>query len=468
MSAITATNTARPGMLRIPIARGLLYVLVLSFPFFSIEPKIFRPDWWIGGALIAVFALNVLTGGRVRIDPIGYSVLGFNAAVILSTAVNFWSWEAAQWVEFLTLWLQLVFATLLYFALANLKLSVPQMRLLLKLWTGTAVVVAIYALYQALARKVGLPFAYVPYLHSEPSPWALEGGLGLAGYVRPSSVLREPAYLGAYLLAPLLVTAVLTRFRRDHVWLFKTREWNRASLLALLAGFVVSLALSGYITLLGVILTAALLSRPGRKLALGVIGIGVVAFILTATVSLAMDLRLISAILEKFRRAMSTVILAEEIEEISIPGTSEGVRFQGVVLALSTWVHHPITGIGLNQLQFVGKSYSPEMLLSHVVETGYIWNIWLEVLVQSGALGLLFYGLIWFQALKMMWVVFRKSGEPWRWLGFAFFFVLLGTIIGGFMGGPFTFPLYWFYLGVASIILQAWQREQYANLNALS
>jgi hypothetical protein len=156
MSTLTAIRTTKTRSSRIPIARVLLYLLVLSFPFFGVEPKIFRPDWWIGGALIVVFAFSVLARGRLRVDPMGHAVLWFNAAVLLSTAVNFWSSEAAQaqWVEFLTLWLQLIFATLLYFE------------------------------------------------------WAL----GFAGYVRSSSVLREPTDLGNYLLGPLLIAAILTLF----------------------------------------------------------------------------------------------------------------------------------------------------------------------------------------------------------------------------------------------------------------
>ena len=463
MSAITATNTARPGMLRIPIARGLLYLLVLSFPFFSIEPKIFRPDWWIGGFLIVVFLFSALARGRFYVDPIGYSVLWFNIVVILSTLVNFWrwEWEAAQWSEFLTLWLQLVFASLLYFAMTNLKLSASQLRFLLRLWTVIAVVVALYGLYQTLARNLYLPLAYLPHLHSEPSPWSLEWGLGFAGYVRPSSVLREPTYLGNYLLAPLIITAMLTFFRKDQIWLFKSRGWNRASMFILFATFIASFALAGYIALLGVILIASLLNRPSRKLALRITATCGVILVLTAIGARVIDLRFIEAIVERLKWAVPILILAKDIGAV---GASEGVRLQAIVLALSTWIHHPIMGIGLNQLQFIGKLYAPDMLLPHVIETGYIWNMWLEVLIQSGALGLFFFGLIWFQALRMMWAIYRRSGEPWRWLGFVFFFVLLSTMIRGLMGGPFIFTLYWFYLGISSIIYRLARNEQNVQL----
>jgi len=460
MSAIAA-SAAKPGTLRLPVARALLYFLLLSFPFFSIEPKIFRPDWWIGGALIVVFVFNVLAQGRFRLDRIGYAVLGFNAAVLLSTAVNFWGWKAAQWSEFLTLWLQLLFATLLYLALANLKFSAPQLRSLLKFWVGVAVVVALYGLYQALARNLNWPLAYLPCLHFKPTPWQLKWGLGFAGYVRPSSVLREPTYLGTYLLAPLLITATLTFFKRDQAWLFKNKQRNRASLLVLFAAFVVSFALAGYITLLMVTLIAAILSRSSRKWALHIVGIAIVVFLLITTVSWALDLQFFDAIAKRFERVMASVTLAGEVSTVDPSGR---VRLQEALLALFTWAHHPVVGVGLNQLEFVGRLYASSTMLTHVVEKGHIHNMWLEVLVQSGTIGFLFFGLIWFQALKMMWAVFRRGDEPIKWLGFSFFFVLLATMIRGLMGGPFIFTLYWFYLGMASIIYRVARSEQHAHL----
>jgi len=460
MSAIAA-SAARPGTLRLPVTRGLLYLLVLSFPFFSIQPKIFRPDWWIGGALIVLSAFSILVRGRLRVDPIGRAVLWFNVAVILSTAVNLIRWGAAQWGEFLTLWLQLVFATLLYLALANLRLSAPQLRSLLRFWIGVAVVVALYGLYQTLARNLNWPLAYLPYLHSKPTPWALEWGLGFAGYVRPSSVLREPTYLGNYLLAPLLIVAALTFFKGDRSWLFKSKQRNRASLLVLFAAFVVSFALAGYITLLAVMLIAAVSNRSSRKLVLRTTGVAIIVFVLIAIVSWRFHLQFFDAIAERSKRVIATVTSAEEAGAVDPSGR---VRLQEALLALFTWTRHPVVGVGLNQLQFVGSLYAPETMPIRLAERGYTHNMWLAVLVQCGAVGSIFFGLIWFQALRMMWVVFRQGGEPLRWLGFAFFFVLLATMIRGLMGGPFTFTLYWFYLGMASIIHRIARSEQHAQL----
>lgn len=461
MSGIPA-STARPVTLRLPIARGLLYLLLLSFPFFSIKPEIFRPDWWTGGALIVVFAFSVLARGRFRIDPIGYAVLGFNAAVLLSTVVNFWSWEATQWSEFFTLWLQLVFVTLLYLALANLKLSNPQLRSLVRFWIGVAVVVALYGLYQTLARNLGGPLAYLPYLHPEPTlSKVLKWKLIFAGYIRPSSVLREPTYLANYLLAPLLITSTLMFFKRDRSWLFKSKQLNGIVLLILFAAFALSFALAGYITLLAVMLIAAVLNRSSRKWALYFAGTVIVVFLLVVIASWNLNLQLFDAIAQRFKRVVATVTLTEEAGAVDPSGR---VRLQEVLLALSTWIHHPVVGVGLNQLQFVGRLYAPETIPGQLVERGYTHNIWLRVLVDLGSVGFFFFGLIWFQALRMMWSIFRRSKEPWKFLGFAFFFVLLATMIRGTMSGSFAFTLYWFYLAMASIVYRAARSEQHVRL----
>jgi len=460
MSAIPAARTVRPARLRLPVAGGLLYLLILSFPFFSIKPEIFRPDWWISGALIVVFAFHVLVRGRLRVDPIGRAVLWFNGVVILSTAVNSGGWEAAQWSEFLTLWLQLVLATLLYLALANLKFSVPRLRFLLRLWIGVAVVVALYGLYQALARNLDLPMAYLPYLHSVPTEKQLQAGLGYGGYVRPSSFLREPTYLGNYLLAPLVLTAVLVFYRQDRTWLFRDRRLNYALLLLLLSALLASFALAAYVTLALLLFISLFINRFTRRLALRLLLALLVVFAVLVVTSETLEVPFIQGLITRSSMILSVLFTGE----ITAAGPSVPTRYQEIILALSTWIHHPVLGVGLNQLQFVGVHYAPEYLPSWVVERGYSHNMWLGILVQLGVVGFFFFGLIWFRSLRMMSVVSRKSEIPLRWLALGSFFVLLATMIRGFMGGPFTFTLYWFYLGLASMIYRLARSERNAQL----
>lgn len=459
MSTIAALTRPEPRGIRIPLTRALLYLLILAFPFFSVQPKIFRPDWWVGGALILAFGFEVLLRGRFRLDTIGKAVLGLHVAVLLSLAMNFWGWGRAQWGEFLTLWAQLVFATLLYLALSNLKLSTSQLRFLLRLWIGVAVVVALYGLYQALARNLDLPLAYLP-LYPKPTEWSLQVGLGYGGYIRPSSFFSEPTYQGTYLLAPLVLAVVLVFYRQDRIWLFRDRRLNYTLLLLLLSALLVSFALAAYVTLTLLVFIALFINRFTRKLALRLFLALLVVFTALVVVAQTLEVPFIQGLITRVSMNLNALFIGE----ITAADPSMSNRYQEVILALLTWAHHPIFGVGLNQLQFVGRQYASLELMSWLVEQGYTHNIWLEVLVQLGAVGFFFFGLMWLLGLKTMGWVFHKSEGPLRWAALGFFFVLLATMIRGVMGGPFTFTLYWFYLGMASMIYKLARSEQHARL----
>lgn len=442
--------------MRLPITRWLLYALILAFPFFGVEPKLVRPDWWAGTLLILVFGLSVLREGRLRVDPIGQAALGLHAAVFLSLMVNFWGWEGAQWKEFFTLWAQLVFATLLYFALANLRLSLEGLRAIFRLWIGVALVVALYGLYQALARNFEWPLAYLPYLHPERLP----SGLAFAGYVRPSSFLREPTYLGMYLLGPTLFAGVLLFLRQDQAWLWGSRASNVVAFTVMLLALLASFALAAYLTL-GTVLLLGLLLNPRLRRPLARIGggllIGLAAFLLA---SKALRIPFAQAVEERLVRVASTVL---PLETGKIDPSARTRLFEAG-LALRVWSHHPVFGVGLNQLQFVGVHFLPDdaaLWQTRLAERGYTHNMWLAILSQLGAVGFLFFGLLWIQGLRMMHLVFRRA-HPKRLLrgpAFGLFYVLLATVIRGLMGGPFTFVLYWFYLGLASVIYRLYRRE---------
>lgn len=446
--------------IRLPITRWLLYLLILSFPFFSIEPKIFRPDWWVGGAFILVFVANMLVRGKFCLDSIGKAVIGLHITVLLSVAVNAWEWQASQWTEFFTLWVQLLFATLLYFALASLKLSVAQMKVLLKLLISVAVIVALYGLYQAVARNLDLPLAYLPYLHWVPTEHQLQVGLGYGGYIRPASFFREPTYLGEYLLAPLWITATLVFYRRDIIWLFRSHRLNIVLLICLLGGLLVSFALAAYVTLVTLFLISLLIDRSTRKTAFR----ATLVLILTLAAFIGVSKMLDIPFLQGLTTRVSWMVEALSREELTAADPSVATRYLEIILALSTWVHHPLFGVGLNQLQFKGAYYATGTFPSWIVETGYTHNIWLEVLVQLGAVGFFFYGLIWLRALRMLRAVFLKGREPIRWLGLSFMFVVLAMMIRGLMGGPFTLLLIWFYLGMASIVSRLARGERDARL----
>ncbi len=455
MSAYVTAVGARSRPLRLPISQVLIYLLVVAFPFFSVEPTILRPDWWVGSLLILAFTFRVFLNGRLRLDHIARVALGLHAAVLLSVAVNFWNWKGPQWLEFSTLWLQFLFATLLYLALVNLKISQEQLRSVLRLWIFVAVIVSLYGLYQVLARNLDWPLAYLPYLHPVPTKFYLEWGLGFSGYVRPSSFLREPSYLGNYLLGPLLVTAILLFLGQDRLWLFRSRLANHAALWVILLALLSSFAVSTYLTLALVFLVGWLLDRRASRLFLRM-GMLLLA-IMTALILIfqMLEIPFINALWDRGARIIRVFIPSEGMPIDS----STRTRFGRMLFGLNVWIHHPMFGVGLNQLQFVGTQYAPAGFYSQAVEEGVMHSIWLEILAQTGMVGFIFFSFMWIRGLQMMRETFSNAEDRFRGLALAFWYVLVATMIRGFMDSPsFILPQYWFYLGMTSIIYNASRR----------
>lgn len=472
--------------LSLSISRWLLYLLILAFPFFSIQPKYFRPDWWIGSLLILAFGATLLKEKRTpTLDPIGKAILGLHIVVILSLIVNGRNWGGAEWTEFATLWLQFLFATLLYFATANLSLSSDELKHLLRLLIGGSVVISVYGVYQVFARNLDLPLAYIPHLN--PSPDRLPSGLAFGGYIRPSSFLKEPTYLGMYLLGPLLLTATLIFYHQDHVWLFRSRWMNVAAFSCILLAWIATFSLAAYITLAVLLLGAFLFDRAARMFTLYLGTLIILHAVFFLAISTQTGVPVTRAIVERATRILTTVQKSEMPSPQTTPkqvsqsdgnsSTYDGdssakvrpkkdpstrARLEEAILGFRTWVHYPLFGIGLNQLQFVGKRYAPEDFRQRIVRRGYMHNVWLEVLVQTGIMGALFFLLVWLQGVRMMRDVFRKHAGPLRVLALSMFYVLLALMLRGFWGGPFHFTLYWFYLGLVSMVYRFYRRQHEA------
>ena len=133
----------------------LLALLTISLSFFSVweVAGLVRPDWIVGGLLVVSFLLAVLLRPRIAINGIGWWVLLINLAVVIGT-VNLFNAGPYQIQEFVTLWGQLIFASLLLFAISNVKISVRKLQIIMKVWVHSALLVATYGIYQAIGRNM--------------------------------------------------------------------------------------------------------------------------------------------------------------------------------------------------------------------------------------------------------------------------------------------------------------------------
>lgn len=436
----------------------LLGLFVLSLPFFPVwqGEGLVRPDWIVGGVLILLFFLRVALRQRMILTHVAPWVVLLNLAALMSS-INLWSSNASQVqvYEFSTVWLQLVNASLLFFAISNARVSRLRLLSILRLWVAAACLVAIYGIYQAFARNLGWPLAYVPLLNPRPSPSHLSWGLGFGGYIRPSSILREPSYLGEYLLGPLLLTMYGLFYGKDRGLLFKSGLVNRMIFVVLMTAFVLAFSLSAYWTF-AVVLFVGIWDRRVRTSTARAIVVVLLLVIVGALIGQTAG-GFLFGVSERSGRILALAIGCE-----ATPGrvdSSTLTRLTEAAVALQLWSSSPLIGVGLNSVEFaaVGAGLDvPEWFIRQgFLDRGYVHSMWLQALAEMGAIGFLALLGVYWSALNMMLSTFRRSNCVMRTLAVAFFYILLADATTGVMGGTYFRTAYWFDLGMASLVHSA-------------
>lgn len=432
----------------------LLALFIFSIPFFSIYRKegIIRPDWIAGGLLIVVFILRFLIKPRLGAGSTGYWVLALNFAAVLS-ALNLIDASIDQRQEFLTAWLQLIFASLLFFAIASMKIYRHHLRILLKLWIVLAFVISAYGIYQAFARNLGWPLAYVPLLNpTDLSPSQLSSGLGFGGYIRPSSILREPSYLGMYLVPPLMIMGILLLLKQDREWLFQKRAYNRVIFATMLLAFVLAFSLSAYLTMLGIFL-ALLVDWRLRAIRGAIVFVSVIMMGLAFT--MLSEMPFMKGVEYRLERVFIPLTQGE-IERGEMD-TSAHTRLTEAGVAFRVWLTSPLYGVGLNSVEFAVLENNIEVPLWFIyagrLERGYVHNMWLQALAEMGLLGFFSMLGIYFSLLRQIRRNEQSVDQTGKALLRGFFYVLVADMIRGFMGGTYFHTFYWFNLAFACLVL---------------
>ena len=360
---------------RITASVILLALFSVSLPFFSIWAKggLIRPDWIVGGLLIVSFLFGVLLRPRIAINRVGWWVLILNLVAVISF-VNLFNAGPSQMQEFATIWVQLLFGSVLFFAISNVKVSMPRLQIITKVWVLSAFLVATYGIYQAFARNMDLPFAYVPLLNPSSSS-QLSWGLGFAEYVRPSSIMSEPSYLGNYLIAPFLLTMIVSFYGRDRDLLFKKRLFNRIILVALVASLILSFSLSTYVTLIGVLFIALW----DRRIRTFVIKKGMIVLVSVLAIVLIIQMLGVNFLSATGRFERITSLLVGQEAAPGDVDPSASARLTEATIALRVWASKPLTGVGLNNLEFAALEHAPDTP-ERIVARGSVHSMWLQAL----------------------------------------------------------------------------------------
>ncbi|WP_135820854.1 hypothetical protein [Halostella litorea] len=359
----------------------LLSAVVLAVPFygwalFRIGPfPVGRPDLLAIGVLTIYVTVCVLFRHQLRLDVPSLLLLGWVAEII---GIGFWVFLTGKHIlDFTTVFVQLVLLVGTYVAVVNVTLSENGVIALLRLWTLSAISMALFGFYQGVARVFSLPFAYLRFNIPEP------GTVQRAGYdplfpevFRVASVFAEPSWYGAHLLPPTVLCLVLVA-QGSRKTLFHSR-WSLVGATAILvAGIVQSASTTSYIALVGAIFAYVVpvsIYRGPFQLR-HVLGATTAGALVVANVP---SLRLVA--LELVELSRETVVWLQTGNEAVLSFASATYRFTNNYQTLQYWASldpvHMLFGQGLNHLANTSA-----------VQGTSSSNSYLQLLVDTGAVG---------------------------------------------------------------------------------
>jgi hypothetical protein len=379
------------------------------FHIFTVMQRGIKPVWVAGTLFIASIAgLWFVQKRPVRFTSVAIALLLFNAAALIS-ALNLVDTGLSQWMDYVTVWVQLVFSTFLVLGASQLSTSDRQVRFLIHIWLGLAFLLSLYALYQVLARPLGWPFGYLPILNPSMAGDYIRGGR-FGNFIRPSSVYAEPGFFGEFLLSPLILSWFLWFYHDQENVIFSESTVIGVMCLTIQAAFILSFSLAAWAALAGAILIGAF-DRYTREPLLKLTGVmlvsGVVLGFLFQPV-LGDNFAEIA-----FVRTQETVsnVLGQEKDTAEqatrYDQNSAGNRLARARASFDVWWNHPWTGVGLNNHHY----YFPD----HVAPEAHIGM--LMVLSNMGLIGLSGFLCIFWCAFSLLRTL-RNTVQPFstEWL----------------------------------------------------
>lgn len=411
---------------------GLLFYSYPALVVFVDGTRVLRPDWLLSLPLFVYvgFVRREVTVGRPASWALGFLAIGLASAVASGLA------DPAQ---FLTVYLQLAYAIGLFVALASLQPGVDAFRAMLRIWVLMLAVLGAYAVYQAAAFQLGLPFAD-PYLLEDPNNF--QNGFDIGGYPRPAAVFEEPSWFASALVTGVAVLVPCVASGR-RVLFSRAGQW--AALGAIVGGVAVSGALSGYLTLgaAGVLF----LALPDTRRFAATTGIALAVPATTGiAAAAALDLEFIAVMARRFERVIGALISG-----IEPGGSSVHVRYARYLAALRAWASAPVLGVGLGQYAaWIDKNPLPGV--SRLVVTGrslrMIHGVWFEVPATTGLLGLVAFVGTWLETIREEVSAFASTDGTERVLVVAVLALTLVQLVDWSWGFSLVHPYRWGLIGL--------------------
>ncbi|HEY6148617.1 MAG TPA: hypothetical protein VIZ69_13005 [Thermoanaerobaculia bacterium] len=431
------------------LALALFLCTGLAVPFYAF-PVIRTAGRFVDAATLfaGLFAATclLLLGLRRRIPPLGFLVvaaIGVPLLVLIEPRPPLF--EPPAFASSFGHWLLVVSV----FAGASLLRPTREARLrLVRSGALIGAAVALFALYQAFGHRAGWPGTGSLLTSAQREPLRLMP-VGDLGYVRPTSVFLEPAWLGGYLA---FVMAGL-------FGLLPARGSGRrgagiavaAALAIVLLAILATVSWGAYLDL-GAVLIVSLWGLRGRIRTAPGPAATVAAALLLALVAVAVSPmgRLVgNAAIERWRTLRETPV-GEDVSARDVADSS-WMRAENLRHTVGLIEQCPWKGVGLGQFRRYARTSGPSFIA--VAATRDPWCGWLSIAAETGLAGPVVLAAFLFVVLRRRARAREGAVEPgdllWRVTAPAL--VLLAAVEQAHTGS--YIDLWWWYPLAVALVL---------------
>lgn len=324
----------------------------------------------------------------------------------------------------LIIFLFIIFTTFLAFLVPNLVKSKDQIKKVILVLLVGFVLVSIFGLWQFLGDMAGLPTEVTGLreLYTK----------DILGFTRVQSTAYEPLYYANYLLIPIAIIFALFLSGQN---IFKS-GWLIALFGLGVVNLILTVARGGYLAIVFTLLAVGIfyfrkLFTP-YNIIIFIVALVLVGWVVTEALSVGGEFFTI----EKFQEHVSGVFYGASYEE----------RIETFDNAITAWREYPLVGIGVGGF---GPYMAPHPYYMPKDGWKIVNNEFIEVLAESGILGLLFFCLfILFLVVRSIKAIIAAQDKYLK----AILVGLLGAFIGVIVQYQTFSTLYimhiWFLIGL--------------------
>lgn len=386
---------------------GLIFAFVILFyvirnPFFGLTLIVFclpferiptinvgsftlKINHILGIITLISWVLSVLVKKKkIVVNPLIWLIIIFLCVLFISIVYSSYPFRS------LIIFIFVCFTILLAILVVNLVTTKERLEKITIILFWSTLLVCLFGLWQFLGDIVGLPQTLT----------GLKEGYTKAvyGFPRIQAFSQEPLYLGNYLFIPLgiFISLFLRKTKIGHL----SRFWQFLLITLMLIVLVLTLSRGAYV---------------GFAVLLFTIFIFYARYWFSWKVIAAIIITLIIAVSSSyyFVSKGESKALGEFVEHVTIGDLTEGESIQGRLTefdkAIEMWRENPIVGVGLGDYGLAKKNFPPP---ESMPDWDIVNNQYIELLAETGILGLIGFLLI---IIVLVWrsvIAFYKSQDP--------------------------------------------------------